>query len=457
MLRSLKSRLTLLYVAIFAVILVAFAASLYGITRQELMSDLDRGLAEQSRAFAEFYFRQPNEADQYLSTSTALAAVYDAQGRPLHRSRDLRTVAALDHDRVREGFFSEGRWRFCATRAWDANGAAYLVAYGRDETAVRERLTRLLRYFALFVPIVLLISWYIGYVFVRSALAPVEDIRRRAERLARANLSERLTLPETRGELRELATTFNEMLGRIEGAFSQTQEFTANASHELKTPLANLRTEIELALEKGATEEEYQRLLASVVEEVSRMTHIVDNLLLLAQLDRGTAPLQRADVNLSNVAREAVDALQIMGETRGVQVREGMIAPGVTVTGDGVMLRRVIMNLLENGVKYNREGGEVKCAVWQEDSTARVEVSDNGPGIPADAIPRLFERFYRVDHGRANARVDGVGGTGLGLSICKSLVEAHGGKINVRSQEGAGTTFHVSFPMRGVTSIRQKT
>jgi len=528
-LRSIKSRLTVLYVAIFAVILVAFGASLYAITRQDVMADLESTLVRQARAFAEIHFRQDIEsrlgavkavaavyddqgrarfrskelrgmrdldfdrldretftheswrfsvvrsADQvvafgvleardpetvarqaqafaefcarpatYLSTVGGAAAVYDAEGVSVFRSKELRTVSKLDFSRLNREFFSEGSRRFCVTRARHG-GADYTVVFGMDETAVRERLFRLLGYFALFVPIVLLISWYVGFVFVRASLAPVETIRARAERLSRENLAERLPLPRTRGEFRELAVTFNDMLARLDRAFSQTQQFTANASHELRTPLANLRTEIELALEKGATAEEYQRLLASVVEEVSRMTHIVENLLLLAQLDRGTAPLRRERVDISGVAREAVDALQIMGETRGVKVREGVVAPDVAVTGDAVMLRRVVMNLLENGVKYNREGGEVKCSVWRENGTARIEVADDGPGIPGEALPHLFERFFRVE--RAGARADGVGGTGLGLSICKSLVEAHGGRIDVRSREGVGTTFHVTLPV----------
>lgn len=456
MLKSIKSRLTLLYVAIFAFILAAFSGSLYFTSRHELTRDFEESLAQQSIAFAEFYFRgpKPEDVDAYLAAVDARAAVYDAGGKSLYRSRDLRASPALDFDRLKEGHLRDGAHRFRVSRAWDTAGGEYVVAFGRDETPVADRLRRLLLYFAVFVPVVLLLSWYVGFLFVRGALAPVEEIRRRAETLSRADLSERLPLPATRGEFRELAATFNSMLARLEGAFSQTQAFTANASHELRTPLANLRTGIELALERGADAAEYQRLLASVVEEVSRMTHIVENLLLLAQLDRGAAGLQREPVDLSAVAREAVADLQIMGETRGIAVREGMIAPGVAVVGDAVMLRRVVMNLLENGIKYNRAGGGVKCSAWAEGGQAIVEVADGGPGIPERALPHLFERFFRVDPGRSRGGAGEAGGTGLGLSICKALVEAHGGRIAVESREGVGTTFRVTLPQASIAPER---
>ena len=232
----------------------------------------------------------------------------------------------------------------------------------------------------------------------------------------------------------------------LERAFDQVNAFTSNASHELKTPLANLRTEIELALEREADVAAYQRLLASAAEEVSRMTHIVENLLLLAQLDSKQEVLRRDRVDLGEVAGQAAADLEILGEARGIKVRAPLLQPGVAVNGDEIALRRVLMNLLENGVKYGREGSEVKVSVWKEGATARVEIADTGMGIPAESLPHLFDRFYRVDRGRSRSPADGVGGHGLGLSITRSLVEAHGGTITVASREGVGTTFHVTLP-----------
>jgi len=454
MLRSLKSRLTLLYVVILAVILIAFAASLYLTARRELLGDFDDSVRRQAQAFAGIYFDEAEQVrrgdrmtlDSYLQQLGASAAIFSSSGAvlyaspgsfPLERARDTGETSF----RARVG---DRTYRFAVERVGEV-----IVALGLDEERIERRLERLLQYFAVFIPVMLLVAWYVGRVFVRGALSPVDLLRKQAEQIQRSNLSQRVKIPKTRGEIRDLAITLNDMLGRLERAFDQVNAFTSNASHELKTPLANLRTEIELALERGADVETYQHLLASAAEEVSRMTHIVDNLLLLAQLDSKQAALRREPVDLAAVAHEALGDMEILGETRGVKVRPGLLAPDVRVTGDAVALRRVFMNLLENGVKYNREGGEVKVSVWKEDSSARIEVSDTGMGIPPESLPHLFDRFYRVDRGRGRSQADPIGGHGLGLSITRSLVEAHGGTIAVTSREGVGTTFQVTFPIIG--------
>lgn len=457
MTRSIKARLTLLFVGILAAILTAFSATLYLTARQELATDLDRRTEEEARASLAFFFEQLDEVArgvhpslegqvrQHLDTIHAVMVVYDADRGVLFRSEALAEVD-LPFEDVKAGFTgrvveSAGTsWRCLSRRAvGDTGGREYYVAFGLDAGPVRARLSRLLLFFALFVPIVLAVSSYGGWLLVGRALAPVETLRRKAERISRSNLSERVPLPETHGELQELAATFNEMLERLERAFEQMQTFTSNASHELKTPLANLRSEIELALARQGNPMDYPRLLASIAEEVARMTRVVENMLLLAQLDARQAALKRERIDLSGIAAEVTDVARAMGEARHVEVADGWIAPGVQVVGDDAALRRVMMNLVENAIKYNREGGQVKLAVWAEDGTARVEVSDNGPGIPPEHVPHLFRRFHRVD------KMSGKG-TGLGLSICKLLVEAHGGTIDVKSRSGVGTTFTVTLP-----------
>ncbi|HZN62654.1 MAG TPA: ATP-binding protein [Planctomycetota bacterium] len=459
MLRSLKSRLTLLYVVILGVILVAFAASIYFTGRRELYGDFEDSVRRQAHAFTRMCFEDfdrlrgdEGKLNSYLKELGAAAAVFDASGARLYESPDgapgfEKTRAAGEgafHFRVRSRDY-----RFVVDTARDRSGSEYRIVFGLEEERVGRRLERMLLFFAVFIPAMLLIAWYVGRVFVRGALSPVDTLRKQAESIQRSNLSQRVPIPKTRGEIRDLAITLNDMLGRLERAFDQVNAFTSNASHELKTPLANLRTEIELALEREADVAAYQRLLASAAEEVSRMTHIVENLLLLAQLDSKQAVLRRDPVDLGDVARQAATDMEILGETRGVKVRAPLLAPGVSVSGDEVALRRVLMNLLENGVKYGREGGEVKVSVWKEGASARVEVADTGVGIPAESVPHLFDRFYRVDRGRSRSPADAIGGHGLGLSITRSLVEAHGGTITVTSREGVGTTFHVTLPAMG--------
>jgi heavy metal sensor kinase len=460
MLRSLKSRLTLLYVAILGAILVAFAASIYFTARRELLGDFDDSVRRQARAFIKVCFEdiervRRNETmplDSYLGELEASAAVYDTTGMKLYRTKfgapGFDQARAASEGVFRQSIGSKG-YRFVVETARDPSGTEYRIVFGLEEDRVGRRLERMLLFFAIFIPAMLLIAWYVGRVFVRGALSPVDTLRKQAESIQRSNLSQRVPIPKTRGEIRDLAITLNDTLGRLERAFDQVNAFTSNASHELKTPLANLRTEIELALERDADVGAYQRLLASAAEEVSRMTHIVENLLLLAQLDSKQEVLRRDRVDLGEVARQAAADLEILGETRGVKVRAALLEPGVGVSGDEVALRRVLMNLLENGVKYGREGGEVKVSVWKEGASARVEVADTGVGIPAESLPHLFDRFYRVDRGRSRSPADPVGGHGLGLSITRSLVEAHGGTITVASREGVGTTFHVTLPALG--------
>jgi heavy metal sensor kinase len=456
LLRSLKSRLTLLYVAILAAILVAFGASIYLTARRELTGDFEDSVRRQARGFMKVCFhefdrnlREDGALESFVRELGACAAVYDATGTPLFKSRDgapsFDRIRGASGDSLRETVGGRD-FRFVVETARDSSGREYRVVFGLEEERVGRRLDRMLLFFAVFIPVLLLIAWYVGRVFVRGALSPVDSLRKQAESIQRSNLSQRVPIPRTRGEIRDLAITLNDMLGRLERAFDQVNAFTSNASHELKTPLANLRTEIELALERDADVGAYQRLLASAAEEVSRMTHIVDNLLLLAQLDSKQEVLRRDRVDLAEVAGQAASDLEILGETRGVKVRATMLEPGVTVSGDEVALRRVLMNLLENGVKYGREGSEVKVSVWKEGASARVEVADTGVGIPAESLPHLFDRFFRVDRGRSRSAADTVGGHGLGLSITRSLVEAHGGTITVASREGVGTTFHVTLP-----------
>ncbi len=453
---TIQSRLTLLYVVILAAILVVFSGSLYWTAQAEFNADLEDRLAKQKAAFADFVIEQESEVlrgvhasitpqvTDYLAASGAQAVVYDAQRRVLFRSKDLRE-GALAYEELRTAAPRElviaGRtYRFAALRAVDPGGQEIgWIAYGLDVTPIADRLRRLLVFFAVFVPLVLAVSSYIGLLFVRGALAPVETLRRQAERISRSNLSERVAVPEAQGELRELAATFNEMLERLEKSFEQLRTFTSNASHELKTPLAVLRTEIELALAQQGKAIDYPLLLASIAEEAARMTRVVENMLLLAQLDAREAPLKKEPVDLTDVATAIMEDAKALGEARKVDVKAAWIAPGVKVVGDEPALRRVMMNLIENAIKYHREGGEVKLSVWAEGGSARIEVADNGPGIPAEHLPRLFERFHRVDKKSGK-------GTGLGLSICKALMEAHGGRIDVKSQVGVGTTFHVILP-----------
>jgi len=252
-------------------------------------------------------------------------------------------------------------------------------------------------------------------------------------------LTERVPEPTVGSEFQTLARTFNEMLERIERAFEDLQNFAADAAHELRTPLSNLRAELETALQD--THRNPDPLLASLAEEIHRMNRIITDLLTLAKLDLRQYALRKEPLLLAPILQEVCDTWGPLATERGIalSLREGA---EVVVNGDAVALRRVAMNLVENAVKYNRDGGRVDLSLHTEKGRVRLEIADTGLGISADHLPHLFRRFYRVDKARSRE----TGGAGLGLAICKSFVEAHEGTIEVFSVEGRGTTFTVTLP-----------
>lgn len=313
----------------------------------------------------------------------------------------------------------------------------------RSEASRDASLRELRLYFGVFGPAFLAVAALLGYGFVRRALAPVEEIRRHAERISRESLSERIAAAPLRGEFRDLADTFNAMLDRVESAMQDLRNFASDAAHELRTPLANLRAEIETAVQSDPGPEDRDALLASFAEEVSRMSQVVTDLLTLAQVDLRQYVFRKEPVSLGRLLEEVRETWQAPAVDRSIQIAlEGADA---TVEGDPVALRRVFMNLVENAVKYNRDGGRITLRIESGEGLARVRVRDTGIGIPAEHLPMLFRRFYRVDKGRSREQ----GGSGLGLAICRSFVEAQRGLIRVSSRPGEGTEFTVELPVPG--------
>jgi signal transduction histidine kinase len=222
-------------------------------------------------------------------------------------------------------------------------------------------------------------------------------------------------------------------------------QFTADASHELLTPLTAMRTETEIALRAERPADQYRRVLTSVLEEVERMTRLADDLLLLSREDARLEPAARGPVRLDKLVCGVAEHMEVVATEAGLKLKVGGLPP-VSVLGDADGLRQVFFNLLDNAVKYTRPGGSVAVAGRQEGPSAIIEVSDTGIGIPPECLPRVFDRFFRVDKSRSRQ----MGGAGLGLSIAKALVERHGGRIEAESSTGKGSTFRVSLPIAAV-------
>jgi heavy metal sensor kinase len=279
-------------------------------------------------------------------------------------------------------------------------------------------------------------------------LSPVDRLTRAAERIGRGNLSERVEERRSQDEIGRLAATFNRMISRLEQAFERERRFTADASHELKTPLAVLRGDIEVALRRERAPEEYQRVLKSSLEEIARLTTLTDDLLTLARLDAGESVLAIEPVRLDQLAAEACAYIGPLANSAGVSLHFDTPQAPIEIEGDQKRLTQLLVNLLDNAIKYTHAGGTVRLALSVINSFALIEVSDTGRGIPASALPHIFERFYR----QTDPRDSRVSGFGLGLAISKWIVDAHGGSIQVESEEGQGSHFTVKLPLHGSKS-----
>jgi len=264
------------------------------------------------------------------------------------------------------------------------------------------------------------------------------------QRISAENLSARLDVTSSRDELGKLATTINDLLARLENSFKEQQRFIADASHELRTPLAVLRGETEVALGKTRTVEEYQQSLSLIQDEAERLSRIVEDLFILARQPVNTrAALNTARLSLNDAINDCARAAQVLAIRKGVRLKLENDSSAIVLTGDEDLIRRLILNLLDNAVKYTPAGGEILLALTRQNGNAEIVVRDTGIGIPEAAQQRVFDRFYRVDKARARA----MGGAGLGLSIAQWIVEVHGGEINVASAPGEGSTFTVVLPV----------
>ncbi|HEY8503658.1 MAG TPA: heavy metal sensor histidine kinase [Gemmataceae bacterium] len=453
---TIRRKLTLWNTLAFACVLFAFAALIYLLLARVLLQQTDRLLdagfqllAADPRLHAAPQERLDYWIDEFKEHQNLYCAVFRPDGSLYAHHPELepallaaREVAAERAPGPRTVRGPEGaRWR-SALRPVAIGGEEYRVLLVAPLREVDRELATVLRILLLSGPAAVLLSGLVAYGLARTALAPVEAIRRSTDAITAERLDRRLPVPNPHDELGRLSTTINAMIARLERSFAQARRFTADASHELRTPLTAIRTEAEVALASPTDAEAYQQLLGSILEECGRMTRLTDQLLTLAREDAGAAAAEAVPVDLGQLAREVVETLRPLAAAKGLRVR-AELGEGVTVAGDAVRLRQVLLNLLDNAIKYTPEGGTVTARVGRQGQEAVVTVADTGEGIPPEHLPHVFERFYRVDKARSRE----MGGTGLGLSIAKSIVTAHGGRIGLRSSPGAGTTCTVALPL----------
>ena len=318
----------------------------------------------------------------------------------------------------------------------------YQIEFGALLDPVKAMLNHLFLQLALGLPLAIVIVTIGGYLLVRQALAPVEQITRAAERITQHNLTDRLPVTNTGDELERLSTSLNRMIARLEDAFQNSKRFVADASHELRTPLTILRGELENMAEDPHLGLEWRERAASLLEETEQLGKIVEHLFTLSRLDSGEAQTDWSSFDLAELAKTTAEQMNLLAEDKGISIACEAGQP-VTVEGDPTRLKQVVVNLLDNAIKYTPRNGAIQLRIRAVNGHAILEVEDNGIGISANDLPHVFERFYRVDQ----ARSDDSEGAGLGLAIVKSICTAHGAEVDVMSVPTLGTRFRVKIPL----------
>ncbi len=457
---SIGVRLTLWYLAIFALAQVLFGAGMWLILRNNLFDLVDDGLEAQVDDLKNFLQSQPKDRpiakvqEEVNETYTIehpgdYLAVYADDNQLIYRSAFLQAhqSALVPPDQVKRPIVRSRRidhrpFRFLFQKL-EVNGHVYTVEMGAPADDAVETLHDFRSYLLMFAPLLLLVAAGGGYWLSRRALSPVDALVRTAREVSGTNLSRRLQKLETGDELQRLSDTLNEMLDRIEAAFQRITQFTADASHELRTPVSLIRTEAELALRRSRGEAEYKESLRHILLEAERTTALIEQLLSMARADSGRETLHFEPVDLRQTLRRVVDGWQQVATIRNLQFSASLDAPDFSVMGDETLLRRLADILLDNAFKYTPSPGSVHLSLEGQGESAVIKVQDSGVGIVEEEQGKIFERFYRVDKARSRAQ----GGAGLGLAIARWIVTQHGGSIQVESQPGQGSTFRVELPM----------
>jgi heavy metal sensor kinase len=479
---AIRTRLAVFYTGVFAVVLTLFATLSYQLATRELKRQSDvrldqvaaglRGYLRVENGKPYFHYNSEDREERFFVTDASqFFSLYDvADGHlvleseasrlahlaisPAEARKVLARLAAdtrMQYTRSSEFDFAETsgtRMRLHNAEIRDSEGHGYLLRVGTPLAPLDAALKEIAGIFVVMLPVGMLVAGLGGWWMARSALKPVDNLRAAAQSINISQLQRRLPLRGTHDELDRLAQTFNEVFARLEGAVDQMKQFTAGIAHELRTPLSVLQGEAELTLMSANSIEEYRNLLTGQLAQFEKLSRMFNQLLLLAKAESGELRLAARKVDLSGLVRFLIEQMTPIAEDKNVSLH--VRAENIDeVIGDSEWLERVVVNLLDNAIKFTPSGGRVTVTLSARGNQAALEVRDSGIGIPAEAIPHIFDRFFRVDSSRS-ADVPGVG---LGLTLVKWAVEAQGGSIQVESASGAGSCFTVLLPLAPTTSV----
>jgi two-component system, OmpR family, sensor kinase len=481
---SVRVRLTLWYTGVLALVLILVAIVTYLFYARDIYQRIDSGLVQLSSAFTTTFHAEL--ADQINLDAVKSAAheamiehrfrdtvfvLLDPDGGVLVSSLELPAVS-LTKEKLSDELFKSDSFRWLVSNSRSAglllktvrggrNGlrayASALNVGNRDYTLVvmqslhpqKELLDDIRNTFLWIIPLALLLASVGGYFLARKSLAPVVAMAAQARGMGAQNLRDRLAVPNRRDEMGQLALSFNQLLERLEETFERQRRFISDASHELRTPVAILRGESEVTLSRpDRSSEEYRESLAILRDESLRLTHIIEDLFTLTRADAGQYPLSLREIYLDELAGEVLHQTRSLVVPKRIALTSS-IEPDLPFRGDEALLRRLLLNLLENAIKYTPEGGSIQLRCAREGNQYAVSITDSGSGVPPELYASIFERFFRVDKARSRADNE-TGGAGLGLSIARWIAEAHHGQLNLARSDSTGSTFTATFPIRSL-------
>jgi heavy metal sensor kinase len=447
---------TLWFGATLAVLLLGFSLLLFGVMRHQLLDAVDTGLQEELREITNeisLAKTQPELLEQakrrFLEHGDYHFQLLDPAGKVFFQSRAFEgqaliatqvadTSTALNFESRNLSELGPCR---TVTSIVDGPGGRYTIHAATSLEPFEKQISLLITVLVASGPVALVCGLAGGYTLARRALSPVERMVEVANRITATDLHQRVEVLNPNDELGRLAQTFNALIDRLQKAIEEMRRFTADAAHELRTPLAVLRSGVEVALRSPRSAEEYRQALEAAADEANRLTRLADQLLFLSRQAAGMMQLDRDEMRLDALVKDVAEQFACRSKEAGVSLAVEPLAP-FTVRGDDIRLSQVFYNVLDNAIKYTPRGGHVSVRGRSVDHRVEIQVEDSGIGIPPAHLSHVFKRFYRVEQSRNSER----GGSGLGLSIAQSAVEAHGGNISIESAPGRGTVVSISLP-----------
>ena len=474
MFNSVRTRLTVWYTTVMAVVLVVLAGTTYLLLRKDVLKRADAQAIELADSFLSTVEAEIGDGSKPESADVGIAAaisehrfrdvvfvVFSPQGQMLGASKSYEQLGRttepspetlsvslapfLGQTGILHSVHVGRRIYRGYLRHFSIEGDAAILVVLQSLHRQNEFLATLTRTFVIVIPLAIGLAAAGGYLLARRSLSPVVVMSSQASHIGAENLHDRLAVKNPRDELGKLAASFNELLDRLDQSFERQRRFVADASHELRTPVAILCGEAEVTLaQETRTEQEYRESLQILREEAKRLKLIVEDLFTLARADAGQHPLALSDYYLDELAAECSKNVRTLASAKDISV-SSETRGDIVVRGDEALLRRMLLNLLDNAIKYTPRGGTVALRSAEENGCYRLSVEDSGPGIPAHLQSRIFEPFFRVDKARTRDASDG-GGAGLGLAIASWIAGAHGGRLELTSSTSKGSLFTVYLP-----------